>query len=148
MRKELEFPGIDESKIARVSKLIDFIAENGTEDYCKELTELNRITGKNYNGIEFAEYWGCTSLDVISRQALVPDPPYIRDLSKNEIIEMIILIKSHFENGEDLEAEYYAELLHKGLPISNAFDYALLEGQPEQIVDKMLEDSRNSIIYL
>lgn len=140
MRKELEFPKIDESKIAYVSRLIDFIVENGTEYYHKELAELNRITGKKYNGIEFTEYWGWTSLDMISRQALTPNPPYIRDLSKNEIIEMIGVIKSHFEDGEDVEAEYYTELLRKSLPLCDILHYVMLEGELEQIADKMLED--------
>lgn len=69
-------------------------------------------------------------------------------LSKNEIIEMIDIIKSHFENGEDVEAEYYTELLHKSLPLCDILHYVMLEGEPEQIADKMLEDSRNSIISL
>ncbi|NMM61907.1 hypothetical protein HBE96_04225 [Clostridium sp. P21] len=148
MRKELKFPEIDESKIAYVSRLIDFIAENGTEDYHNELLELNLITDKKYTGIEFAEYWGWTSLDIISKQALTPNPPCILDLSKNEIMEMIGIIKSHFENGEDVEAEYYTELLHKSLSLSDILHYVMLNGEPEQIADKMLEDSRNNIISL
>ncbi|MEW9095328.1 MAG: hypothetical protein AB2417_09630 [Clostridiaceae bacterium] len=148
MRKELEFPEIDESKIEYVSRLIDVIAKNGTEDYHKELIEINSITGKEFNGIQFAEYWGWTSLEMISRQALTPNPPCIRDLSKNEIIEMIGIIKNHFENGKDVEAEYYTELLQKSLPLCDILHYVMLEGEPEQIADKMLEDSRNSIIHL
>ena len=148
MRKELEFPEIDESKIEYISRLIDIIAENGTEDYHKELIEINSITGKEYKGSEFAEYWGWTSLEMISRQTLTPNPPCIRDLSKSEIIEMIGIIKNHFENGKDVEAEYYTELLHKSLPLCDILHYIMLEGEPEQIADKMLGDSRNSIINI
>lgn len=63
---------------------------------------------------------------MISRQALTPNPPCIRDLSKNKIVEMIGIIKSHFENGEEVEAEYYTELLHKSLPLCNILHYVML----------------------
>ncbi|SHJ11647.1 hypothetical protein SAMN02745163_01339 [Clostridium cavendishii DSM 21758] len=148
MRKELEFPGFDESKIAYVSQLIDFIAENGEADYQNELLELNHITGKNYKGIEFAEYWGWTSLDIISRKALTPNPPFIKDLSKNEIIEIISIIKNHLKNCEDVEFEYYTELLHRSLPLSDILQYVMINAEPEEIADKILEDSKESVIYL
>lgn len=60
MRKELEFPEIDESKIEHVSRLTDIITENGTDNYHKELMGINSVKGKYYNRIEFAEYWGWT----------------------------------------------------------------------------------------
>ena len=65
MRKELEFPIIDESKIEYVGRLIDIIAEGNIKDCSNELEELNHITSKEYDGSEFIEYWGWTSLDII-----------------------------------------------------------------------------------
>lgn len=46
MRKELEFPIIDESKIEYVGRLIDIIAESNIKDCSNELEELNHITSK------------------------------------------------------------------------------------------------------
>ena len=56
MRKELEFPQIDKDKITVVGELIDAILDKGAGEYQKELDELNRITGKEHDVVEFAEY--------------------------------------------------------------------------------------------
>ena len=86
LRKELEFPRIDQDKIAVVGELIDAILDQGVGEYQKELDELNLITGKEHDVVEFAEYWGWTSLEMISRQLLIPDPPCVRDLTRRSLL--------------------------------------------------------------
>ena len=139
MRKELEFPIIDESKIEYVGRLIDIIAEGNIKDCSNELEELNHITSKE---------WGWTSLDIISRKALTPNPPYIKDLSQSDIIEIVSIIKKYLCEVDDVKADYYIELLHKNLPICDVLDYVLREDTPEKIANELLMNSKNNIIFL
>ena len=148
MRNELEFPIIDESKIEYVGTLIDIIAEGNIKDCSNELEELNHITSKEYDGSEFIEYWGWTSLDIISRKALTPNPPYIKDLSQSDIIEIVSIIKKYLCEVDDVKADYYIELLHKNLPICDVLDYVLREDTPEKIANELLMNSKNNIIFL
>lgn len=58
MRKELEFPQMDESKIQAAGRLIDIITGNYSGDNSKELSELKKFSGKDHSETEFAQYWG------------------------------------------------------------------------------------------
>lgn len=148
MRKELEFPQIDEGKLEMVTKIINYIVDKGSGDCSKELAELSKITGKEHNEMEFAEYWGWTDLDNLAMTAMIPEPPCIKGLERSEIIILITMIKDNFESGEDNKADYYIELLHKSLPLSNVIDYIMSRNSIEEIADKMTKAALNRVIAL
>lgn len=106
MRKELEFPQVDEGKLEMVKKIIDYITDKETGNCRKEIAELSKITGKEHNGMEFAKYWSWTDLDTIALTAITPVPPCIKGLERSELIILITIIKDSLENGEDNKADY------------------------------------------
>lgn len=148
MREELKFPQIDMSKFDVVKELIDSIADNINGDCSAQLEELKRITGKNHEAIEFAEYWGYTDLDTLAKKTLVQEPPCIRNLTPDEVEEMVVIIKECFISGDDGKAEYYVELLHKSLPLSNVMDYVLSGEDVAKVADSMIKAAGNSVIIL
>lgn len=148
MRKCLEYPQIDREKLDVVKKLIDSIADHANGDYSQELSELNRITGKEHSILNFFEYWGWTDLDTLAEQALTPDPPCIRDLSRDEIEAIVRILKDAIISLDDVKTEYYEELLHKSLPLSEVQKYIRLEDDEGVIVNRMLRASSESVIFL
>lgn len=148
MREILKFPQIDGQKLDRVKKLIAGIADNPNGDGSRELSELSRITGKEHSAMHFYEYWGWTDLDTLAEKALIPEPPYIGDLSRDEMKEIVSIIKDALISLDDNKAEYYKELLHKSLPLSDVQRYVRLEEDEETIVDNMLCASAASVIAL
>jgi len=148
LRKELEFPQIDKDKIAVVGELIDAILDKETGEYQKELDELNRITGKEHDVVEFAEYWGWTSLEMISRQLLLPDPPCVRDLTKEDLAEVVRISLDSLIKGEDADLEYYVALLKRSLPLSDVMKYLLGGGSTEEIAERMFKAAKEEVICL
>lgn len=147
MRKILNYPQVSNEKIARIKLLIDSIVENPNENDSSELNELNCITGKNFTGIEFAEYWGWTDLNDLAEKVLIPEPPCVRDLTRDEIKEIVSVIKSSLIS-DDTKAEYYMELLHKSLPLPDVLKYIRLEDDEETITNNLLHASTSSVITL
>jgi len=148
LRKELEFPQIDKDKITVVGELIDAILDKGAGEYQKELDELNRITGKEHDVVEFAEYWGWTSLEMISKQLLIPDPPCIRDLTKEELVEIVKISLDNLIKGEDADLEYYVALLKRSLPLSDVMKYLMGGGSSAEIAERMLNAAKEDVICL
>ena len=145
MRTILNYPQLNKEKIESMKSLIDSIAENPCQKDCAELNELNRITGKNYTGMEFAEYWGWTDLNTLAEKASLPEPPFVQDSTRNEIEEIVAIIKAALIS-DDNKAEYYLELLHKSLPLPDVLKYIRLEEDEETITDNMLLASSRSVI--
>ncbi len=148
MREILNYPQIDGQKLDLVKKLIEEIAGSPAGDGSHELSELNRITGKQHSAMHFYEYWGWTELDSLAENALIPEPPCIRDLSRDEMKEIVLIIKDSLVSPDDNKAEYYMELLHKSLPLSDVQRHIRLEEDEETIVDNMLRASSGSVIAL
>lgn len=147
MRKILEFPQINENNIDKVSKLIDLIATNSDKNCSKELNELQGLTGKSHTAQEFAEYWGWTDLDRLARITLTPEPPCVKDLDRAELEEIIRIISDSLISGKDDIAEYYKELLHKSMSISDVMSYIVSGQDVKTIADKMLS-AKNNVILL
>lgn len=149
MRKELEYRKADSGKIDQAKDLIEQIAsgEKDEETVNAALTELGRITGRQHSQTEFAEYWGWTDLDSIAEQAFV-DPPCVNDLTREELIEMIAIIKKAMIHCEDSRMMYYEELLHRSLPLTDVFACIDLEEDDARIADKMLTASKSNVILL
>lgn len=148
MREELKFPQIDMSKLDVVKELIDYIAENINDDCSAQLEELKSITGRTHGAIEFAEYWGYTDLDTLAKKTLVKYPPCIRDLTPDEVEEMVVIINDCFISGDDGKAEYYVEVLHKSLPLSDVMAYVMSGEDASKVADNMIKAAANSVIIL
>lgn len=148
MREVLNYPQIDTSKMETVKKLIENIAKKTDGDDSRELMELNRITGKTHSAMEFFEYWGWTDLDTVAEMALTAEPPCIRDLSRDEVKEVVSIIKPCLISGEDSKAEYYMELLHKSLALTDVLRYIRFDEDEETIADNMIRASSESVIAL
>lgn len=149
MREILNYPPIENTKLETVKTLINSIAEAAPDENCsRELSELNRITGKLHEAIEFAEYWGWTDLDTLAEKVLTAEPPYINDLTKDEIAEIVSMTKTCLLSGEDNKADYYMELLHKSLPLTDVMRYIMSEKDEETIVNDMMKAASNSVIIL
>lgn len=149
MRKELEYHRVDADKIEQVKDLVEQIAsgEEDEETVNAALDELGKITGKQHSQTEFAEYWGWTDLDSIAEQAFA-DSPFVNDLTREELIEIIAIMKEATINCEDSKMVYYEELLHKSLPLTDVFAYIDLEEDDAQIADKMLAAAKENVILL
>lgn len=147
MRELLNYPQTSMEKIDIVKGLINSIAENPSGNISCELNELNRITGKNYTGIEFAEYWGWTDLDTLAENALIPEPPCVRDLAKEEIKEIVSILKASIIS-DDNKAGYYTKLLQKSLPLPEVLKYIRLEDDEETITNNLLQAASYSVIVL
>lgn len=148
MREILSYPQIDTQKLELVKELIEGIAANPADEGSYELRELNRITEKQYSARHFYEYWGWTDPDSLAENALIPEPPCVRDLSREEMKEIVSIIKETLIAADDNKAEYYMELLHKSLPLSDVEGYIRLEEDEETIVDNMLRASFDAVIAL
>lgn len=140
MREILEFPKINENDISKVEELIDIIAENLDMDCSDELNELQKITGKNHEIFEFAEYWGWTDLSSLAKITLTPEPPVVSDLKREELEEIIEIILEAFVNDQEDRIRYYAELIHKSLGIVDVMRYTMSDDEPKVIADKILND--------
>lgn len=148
MRDALDYPQIDMQKLEAVKKLIDKVADPSfNNDYNEALNELNRITGKSHEVTEFAEYWGWTDIDTLAKKALIAEPPRIGDLTKEEMKEIVTIIKTCLISDEN-KAEYYIELLHKSLPLTNVIEYVMSEKDEAAIVNDMVLAASNSVISL
>lgn len=145
MRKELEYHEPDKTKLETAKTLIDSIA-NGEGDTEKALNELGKITGKQHSQTEFAEYWGWTDLDTIAQQALM-EPPCVRDLTRDELIEIISITREAMTDS-DSKMTYYMELLHKSLPLADVLEYIMRSDDCEKIADDMLLAARQGVILL
>ena len=98
--------------------------------------------------MSFVEYWGWTDLDVLAKTVLVAEPPRIDNLTKDEIKEIVWITKNCLVSGEDDKADYYMELLHKSLPLSNVAHYIMSGDDEGTIADKMIQSSSGSVIAL
>ncbi len=148
MREELKLPQIDNTKLETVKGLIDNIAESINSDCSRELEELSHITGKTHQLMEFAEYWGWTDLDTIAETALMPQPPCMRDLTRDEVAEIVSLIRDYEISCEDAKAEYYMELLHRSLVIADVMTYIMSGDDVEETADKMMKAASSSVSIL
>lgn len=145
MRKELEYHEPDKTKLESVKTLIDLVA-NGEGNMETALNELGKITGKQHSQTEFAEYWGWTDLDTVARQALM-EPPCVKDLTRDELIEIISMIQEAMTENES-KMTYYMELLHKSLPLADVLEYIMRSDDCEKIADEMLLAARQGVILL
>lgn len=147
-RKEaLKLPQPDKSKMDVVKSIIEKIAENvGDKD--ASLKELGDITGKKHDETEFAEYWGWTDLDTLAEITLMPETPYISNLEKDEVMEIVKNIKEAMVSCEDAKTAYYTEMLKKSLGVSEIIGYIMTDSALENIAEELIKASKTSVIVL
>lgn len=174
LRKQLQKPiMINETALPEVKSLIDSIAtileenildieENDkvifeSEEIEKKVKEqearLKEITHKQVNFIDFIAYWSHSDLEDIATQLLFPEPPCIKDISEDELTELLEEFVK-LEQIDIIHEEYYIELLKKSFGLSDIVDYIFypdskgISDEPREIAKKIIEDSKKSIILL
>lgn len=168
LRKDLEPPLINERVLPDVEELIEGIAESlekerwyfndnndvifedekVTDEINGKVLKLKELTKKNIEIIQFNAYWSYSSIEDIAIELLFPEPPYIRDLSVDDITELL----EEFTNRDQIEIvheKYYIDLLEKSLRLVNISDYIYfpelkgISSEPREIAKKMIADSKN-----
>lgn len=149
MRKELEFRRADAEKIEQAKALIEQIGSGDEEEQTVQdaLDRLGQLTGRRHEQAEFVQYWGWTDLDGIAEQAFL-QPPYVEELTREELIEMIERIQKAAITCQDNEMMYYEEILHKSLPLTDVDRYIRCDKDSAQIADEMLAAARSNVISL
>ena len=102
MRKELDLPRIDDSKLDEAEALIASIAAREPGTAAAELEALSALTGKLHSEVEFLEYWSWTDLDTLARLTLAPEPPCVPDLTWEETLELVRRIQNCSVTGTDV----------------------------------------------
>lgn len=150
MRAILEFPQIDKKNQAQVATFIEQIVGEIASglDCSKTLKKLSTLTGKKHNAAEFAEYWGWTDLETLVEMTVTPEPPYVPDLTRAELEEIIAIIQDCCITLDDNKMIYYEELLHKSLPLTDVSSYITVEETTSEIADKMLRAASEGVILL
>lgn len=150
MRAILEFPQIDKENQAQAAAYIEQIAGEIASrlDCSKTLKKLSTLTGKKHNATEFAEYWGWTDLETLAEMTVTPEPPYVPDLTRAELEEIITIIQDCCTTLDDNKMIYYEELLHKSLPLTDVSSYITVEETTSEIADKMLRAASKGVILL
>jgi len=110
MRKQLEpnweaaeklYPAIK----TLIEKYTAYCDENGDEDsaeYKKLENELHEMTGKDMSEYNLWEWWEGEGLEVLSFRIALPEPGFVQDISKDELLEIVNKIKTGTQGiGED-----------------------------------------------
>ena len=142
MRKELDLPRIDDSKLDEAEALIASIAAREPGTAAAELEALSALTGKLHSEVEFLEYWSWTDLDTLARLTLAPEPPCIPDLSREELVELVEIIQHCSVTGREWAMRYYTALLRRSLSLPNVMDFVASGEDVEVIAEKLLQAAR------
>lgn len=110
MRKELDLPRIDDSKLDEAEALIASIAAREPGTAAAELEALSALTGKLHSEVEFLEYWSWTDLDTLARLTLAPEPPCVPDLTWEETQELVRRIQNCSVTGQEWAMRYDLQL--------------------------------------
>lgn len=166
-RKELQPPDINEELLSIVEELIDSIDvqleedgfyineedeiafyENKTaEEINAKLVQLKKFAKKDISAMEFYHYWNHSSLEDVAKELIMPEPPYLNDITKEELTEVINEFFT-LENIEDFHESYYIELLEKSFGLNDISNYIFypdlkgIEDEPLKIAEKIIEDSK------
>lgn len=144
LRKELQPPLINKGLVNELMELIDYIAttledegyvpcHNGDvivpDEFVKDLLNgklerINLITHKNYNFMDFVEYWSCCDIKEIAQRISLPKVPTIDNISLQDVTSIIEYIDEiNSDISKEYLVEYYFELLEDNLNICGASEY-------------------------
>ncbi|MCL1994191.1 MAG: hypothetical protein FWG66_14705 [Spirochaetes bacterium] len=108
MRKELE-PKMEiaEKLYPQIKHLIEKYAEYCDENGDEELVEyknlensLHEITGKDMTKYNLSEWWEGEGLEVLSFRIALPEPNIIADITKDELLEIVEILKMPFDESD------------------------------------------------
>ena len=142
MRKELDLPRIDDSKLDEAEALIASIAAREPGTAAAELEALSALTGKLHSEVEFLEYWSWTDLDTLARLTLAPEPPCVPDLTWEETLELVRRIQNCSVTGQERAMRYDLQLLRRSLSLPNVMDFVASGEAVEVIAEKLLQAAR------
>ena len=143
MRKELDLPRIDDSKLDEAEALIASIAAREPGTAAAELEALSALTGKLHSEVEFLEYWSWTDLDTLARLTLAPEPPCVPDLTWEEgALELVRRIQICSVTGQEWAMLYDLQLLRRSLSLPNVMDFVASGEDVEVIAEKLLQAAR------
>jgi hypothetical protein len=125
------------------------------EDVRDRISSLNAVTGREYDVYFFEYLHGHSSVDEFAREAALPVPRVVPDITRDELIDIVRLAMTVREP----DAKYYRDLFDKNVPMSGASsliyhpenrksvqDISKYNPTPEEIVDKATAPGR--IIHL
>jgi len=115
------------------------------EDVGERISVLNAMTGREYDWTYFESFHGHTSIDAFVKEAALPAPSFVSDITRDELIEIVRLAKM----VDWPDSLYYRSLLDRNVPMSGASslldyperwrpgqDLSTYNPSPEDIVDR------------
>jgi hypothetical protein len=124
-------------------------------DIRDRISSLNAVTGREYDLSYFESLHGHSSVDEFAREAALPAPRVVADITRDELIDIVRLAMT----VSWPDAKYYHDLFDKNVPMSGASssiyypenwksgqDISKYNPTPEEIVDKATTSGR--IIHL
>jgi hypothetical protein len=117
MRKELKanmetakklYPKIKEL----IEKYTEYCDENGDEEnieYKKLENKLHEITGKDISQYNLWEYWEEEGLEPLAFRIALPEPNIVNDITKEELTEIVKIIKEDIFKENDTDDEFIQE---------------------------------------
>lgn len=110
MRKELIYPTPDQKMISLVRNFIDYIIKN-PNDCTQEVMAINMMTGKKFSPDDFLEFQNFFNLRDMAELCVLPTAPKVKNLTKDEVTMLLNNIYKYIQNGDNLKATYYIELI-------------------------------------
>lgn len=110
MRKELIYPSVDNKMVTIVRNFIDYILKN-PENCTQEIMALNMMTGRKFSPDDFLELKNIFNIRDMATLVVLPTAPKVDDLSKSEVTTLLNNIYKYIQQGDNLKATYYIELI-------------------------------------
>ena len=110
MRKELIYPSVDNKMVTIVRNFIDYILKN-PENCTQEIMALNMMTGRKFSPDDFLELKNIFNIRDMATLVVLPTAPKVNDLSKSEVTTLLNNIYKYIQQGDNLKATYYIELI-------------------------------------
>lgn len=141
LRKVLLPPELDADKVIHLEYLANKIINclHSGNNHSQLLNCFNQLSVRHYNIHDFDAAFGSIGMKEFAREALMPNPVYIPDITREEYLEIIQRVAS--ADYLELETTWWLELLNRNLPhpaVSDLIYYQDLD--PEEILDKALSD--------
>ncbi|UVM48251.1 MULTISPECIES: hypothetical protein [unclassified Pseudomonas] len=151
LRTELVPPALDESMVARLTKLAEEIDCGHPEQTLSQLAEFNREAMTELEFIDFQGVYGGQAHDTWVRKVLAK--PYelrVADVTKQELVELARRVMEG--DGADHEVEFWLSMLEINIPNDRISDLIFWpdeyfddvnysqELSPEQVVEIAFKD--------
>lgn len=173
LRKELQPPEINQAVLPEVENLIKYFEEvleseewddegdkivfaddTVSREVNEKKSELEDLIKAKVDILQFEDYSCACDAEEMAMDLLMPEAPYVSDISVEELTELI----NEFQVLEQIAVEhenYYLRLLEKSFKM-DVSDYIFwpdtkgmsLDASPDEIAQKIIEDSKNGQIII